>query len=341
MIPLFKPSCTDEEVEAVSRVLRSGWWGMGAEVEAFEEEFAVCAGSLYAVAVNSATSALELAARANGLVNGVVVIPALTFVSTGQAMQHAGNHVLFADIDEETLCLDWDDVQEKLAPLLRLPYMYGPPPGIVPVWYGGTVSPPPASVRYNLKLKIIEDCAHAAGSASAGTHGSAACWSFHAVKNLATGDGGMVTTSNRETYEKLKQLRWCGINKSTWERDQGKYGWDYDIPADGEKMHMNDITAALGRVQLRRLDTMNAHRLRIGRNYNTAFQDLEWLERPYMAGERSNKLYGGRVDHRNRFIDRMLETGVAAGVHYKPLTHYPHLFDGRPGDLPVTERVWQ
>lgn len=334
MIPLFRPSCTDEEVEAVSRVLRSGWWGMGPETEAFESEFADYVGVEHAVAVNSATSALELAARATGVVNGIVVVPALTFVSTAQAMQHAGNRVIFADVTEEDLCIDWADARLKLA-MHYASYPVGPK-AIVPVWYGGAVAWPP---YISPDVMVIEDCAHAAGSAAAGLY-SVACWSFHAVKNLATGDGGMVTTNDPEVARKLRALRWCGIDKSTWERDQGKYGWDYDIPADGEKMHMNDITAALGRVQLRRLDDMNERRRVIARNYHNQLGHLEWLRLPVLCSSDSQHLYVVRTEERNRFIDHMLECGVSAGVHYKPLTHYPHLFPGTH-EVPVTERVWQ
>lgn len=325
MIPLFKPSCTDEEIEAVSRVLRSGWWAMGPETEAFEEEFAVYTGTLYAVAVNSATSALELAARALGITGKTVIVPSLTFVSSAQAMQHAGNKIILADICEDDLVIDWHDVEKKrhLAD------------AVVPVWYGGTVIWP----REWVNLPAIEDCAHAAGSESAGRFGNAACWSFHAVKNLATGDGGMVTTNDPEVYARLKPLRWCGIDKSTWERDQGKYGWDYSIPADGEKMHMNDITAALGRVQLRRLDSMNARRRQVARNYNGAFETLGWLTVPELGYGSSQHLYVVRVSDRDRFIDHMLSSGVSAGVHYKPLTSYPHLFG--PQATPVADYVWK
>lgn len=342
MIPLFKPSVTNEEIEAVTRVLKSGWWAMGPEVEAFEEEFAASVGARYAVAVNSATSALELAARATGVTGGVVVTPALTFVSTAQAMQHAGNRVVFADVDEDTLCLDWEDAQRKLSGITKSPRRQGFPTAVVPVWYAGRVQQVYSGAESGFlaptKAQIIEDCAHAAGSWGAGQLGVAACWSFQAVKNLATGDGGMVTTHDRAVYDRLKPLRWCGIDKSTWERDQGKYGWDYSIPADGEKMQMNDITAAIGRVQLRRLDEMNMRRRDIAVHYNLIFHQLGWLECPPVDG--SQHMYVVRVQDRNRFIDHMLANGVSAGVHYKPLTHYPHLFPGTHR-VPVTERVWQ
>jgi perosamine synthetase len=330
-IPLFKPSCTEEEISEVNRVLRSGWWGMGPETETFENEFAAYVGVSYAVAVNSCTSALELAARALGLTNGTIITPALTFVSTAQAMQHAGNRVIFADIDEDTLCLNWNDVTKKAH------NSHWSVTGVVPVHFGGLVTEPPVGLQ---RVPLIEDCAHAGGSRGAGTHGDAAAWSFHAVKNLACGDGGMVTTNDPEVYEKLKQLRWCGINKSTWERDQSRYGWDYDIPSDGEKMHMNDITAAIGRVQLRRLNEMNLLRRGIAREYNELFRHLSWLKTPTIVNGSSTHLYIVRVEERDRFVDHMLANDVSAGVHYKPLTHYPNLFPGEH-NVPVTERVWK
>lgn len=337
MIPLFKPSCTEAEIEAVNRVMRSGWWAMGPEVEAFEREFAAYVGVQHAVAMNSATSALELAARACGITGKTVAVPALTFVSTAQAMVHAGNKVVFADIDEDDLCLDWNSVA-ALDEVVD---------AVVPVWYSGAVVGPDAITQPWPTTPIIEDCAHAAGSADAGQVGWAACWSFQAVKNLATGDGGMVTTDDPYVADRLRRLRWCGINKSTWERDQGKYGWDYDIPADGEKMHMNDLTAALGRVQLQRLDNMNGLRYLRGMNYYNAFNSeygrYDWLDARCPNLHDSNHLYVVRVPEpdRNRFIDHLLSKGVSAGVHYKPLTHYPHLWTSVGHNVPVTERVWK
>lgn len=344
IIPLFKPMTHgDEEKEAVARVLESGWWALGPETEKFEQEFADYVGVRYAVGVNSATSALELAARATGATNGVVICPALTFVSTAQAMLHANNKVIFADVDEDTLCISWPDVYEKLKEAGRSHsnhFSYVSRLAVVPVWYAGNVQTLPPYL-YDRDVTVIEDCAHAAGSLGAGCQGKASAWSFQAVKNLACGDGGMVTTNDEEVYERLKPLRWCGIDRSTWERDHDrKYNWDYSIPADGEKMHMNDIAAAIGRVQLRHLDRMNNERMNIVDAYDYEFENLHWLKRPNTDPAMSNHMYVVRVGERNRFIDHMLSNGVSAGVHYKPLTHYHNLFPGNHS-VPVTERVWQ
>lgn len=336
MIPLFRPAWNADDIEAAERVIRSGWWAMGPEVEAFEAEFAAYAGVRYAVATNSGTAALELAARATGLTDGVVVVPALTFISTALAMKHAGNQVVFADIDEDTLCLDLDQAGKFLKPGGR------GPKGVVPVWYAGHV---PEHVPYYPAVKVIEDCAHAAGSALAGCIGHAAAWSFQAVKNLATGDGGMVTTNNEAVAAEVRRLRWCGIDKSTWERDtKTGYGWDYDITDDGEKANMCDIAAAIGRTQLRHLNDRNQSRRYIARWYNHSLDGLDWLRTPQVNNTSSMHMYVIRVpaEHRDRFIDHCLANGVSAGVHYKPLTHYKHLsYDAEPAHLPVTNRVWK
>ena len=348
-IPLFRPALAgDEEIEAVTRVLRSGWWGMGPETEAFEAEFAAYAGAAFAVAVSSGTAALELAARATGLTSAIVVVPALTFVSSAQAMMHAGSKVVFADIKEDTLTIDWTDALQKMrahpggGPLWQTW-------GIVPVWYGGSVTHIPTAIT--AAFTVLEDCAHAAGSTGAGRQGDAAAWSFHAVKNLATGDGGMVTTDDENVAAEVRRLRWCGIDRSTWDRGKNArvgYGWDYTIENDGFKAHMNDITAAIGRVQLRHLDARNAARRDIARVYNESLSGLDWLETPAVSEDSSTHLHVVRVpaERRPDFIAHMIGAGVSAGVHYKPLTSYTSLFPGASlrdtpvTDTPVTDRVW-
>ena len=351
-IPLFRPAVHGgEEIEAVSRVLTSGWWGQGPETEAFESEFAAYTGARYAVAVNSGTMALKLAARAAGIVDGLVVCPALTFISTALAMHQLGNRVVFADVNEDTLCVDWDEVLYKFRNASAVRQIGTPMPrAVVPVHFGGTVAgvgPLPGDV------KVIEDCAHAAGSFRAGNLGDAACWSFHAVKNLACGDGGMVTTDDEHVAREVRRMRWVGIDKTTYDRDKNTkagYGWDYDIRAlDGEKAHMNDITAAIGRVQLRHLDTDNAVRRVIAATYGSALHDLGWLHTPELKSPsfqlKAQHLYVVRVpaQDRPRFIQHMVSNEVSAGVHYKPLTHYKDnrgdpLF-GPQHRLPVTEKV--
>lgn len=348
MIPLFRPTVHgDEEAHAVSCVLDSGWWASGPEAELFEEEFAAYTGSRYAVAVSSGTMALKLAARATGLTDGLVVVPALTFISTALAMQQAGNRVLFADINDGDLTINWYSANQAFSL-----YDHEPGPrGVVPVWYAGRVntllpSELPACTR------VIEDCAHAAGAKNAGKVGRVACWSFQAVKNLACGDGGMVTTDDEHIAREVRRMRWLGIDKSTWDRDKDSktgYGWDYDIRAlDGEKAQMNDISAAIGRVQLRHLDKDNARRRAISEVYNRELADVDWLTKPKTDSDDSAHMYVVRLykmaGERSRFIQHMISGGVSAGVHYKPLTAYEDrhqcpLFGPQAG-TPILDRVW-
>ena len=324
MIPLFRPSCSDLEIKYVTEVLRSGWWGTGPVTGKLEQHFAETVGARHAVAVSSCTAALQLACQAAGVAGGEVIVPALTFASTALAPLHAGATVRFADIDEDTLCLDWDSVEQKITPDTR---------AVIPVWYGGTVAPLPWNAP------VIEDCAHAAGSAGAGRLGVAACWSFHAVKNLAAGDGGMITTNDDDLAGRLRRLRWCGIDRSTWDRETGRgYNWEYDITEPGHKAQMTDITAALALAQLERLAEMNDARRRIAARYLDSLDGLGWLRLPPWRHGSSWHLFTVRVADRDRFISHMLSRGVSAGVHYRPLNTFT-VFPQDP--LPVTDRVWK
>lgn len=336
MIPIFKPSYTNLERTYVNAVLESGWWGLGPMTERFEKKFAEYVGVKYAVAVNSATAALDLALKAYDIHDGEVIIPALTFVSTGLAALYNNNKVVFADIDGETLCIDWMDVASKITKKTK---------AVMPVWYGGRFFPIDGLAPFVMPtdrpdIKVIQDCAHATGNKLVGQGTDIACWSFHAVKNLATGDGGMITTNDEEIYKKLLPMRWCGIDKSTWERSQKKYGWDYSIDTVGYKCHMNDITAALGLAQLERIEELNGKRKLRVLQYLEELSDVEWLRLPKWDSTSSWHMFVIRIteEDRNRFIDYMLAHGVSVGVHYKPLNTYD-IFPKTK--LPVTDRVWK
>ena len=324
MIPIFKPSVSQLEIDNITEVLKSGWWGLGPKVTEFEQKFAKYVGSTYAVGVNSATSALDLALKVHDIHDGEVILPALTFVSTGLAALYNNNKVVFADIDEETLCMDWYDAMSKETINTK---------AIIPVHYGGKTS----MFANNLTSQVIQDAAHATGNKNIGKRGTC-CWSFHAVKNLATGDGGMITTNDEAIYKKLLPLRWCGIDRSTWERTNKKYGWDYDIETIGYKMHMNDLQAALGLAQLERIEELNNKRKLRVLQYLYELQGLSWLKLPKYDTNSSWHLFVVRMENRDKFIDYMLAHGISAGVHYKPLNAYP-IFPKTK--LPVTDRVWK
>ena len=324
MIPVLKPSCTDAEIAAVTEVLRSGWWGMGPKCAEFERLFAMLHGRRNCVTVNSATAALHLALLATGVGPGdEVIVPALTFVSTALAVMYCGARPVFADVRADTLTLDLDDVERKLTAKTA---------AVIPVDYAGY----PAIIEGAYGVPVIQDAAHAAGGT---VYGDLACFSFHPVKPLATGDGGAILTDSDETTEKLRRLRWCGIDRSTHERASGKrYGWDYDIRELGFKCHWNDVQAAIGLAQLGRLGEMQARRREIAALYSRL---LRGVELPLAHPAHMWHLYAIRVraSKRDAIIDHLGASGVSAGVHYKPLTHYA-LFADR-ATPPVAGREWQ
>jgi perosamine synthetase len=298
-IPLFKPFGYIEEASAVKEVLMSGWWGMGKKVEEFEKKFAKMCGAKYAVATNSCTTALEIAVRCSDLPK-TVKVPAFTFISSALAPLLAGHKVKFTDIEEETLCSKDADIS---------------------VHYAGN----------DPKTKApIHDMAHCGGQKH---YDPISCWSFHAVKNLACGDGGMLTTNNKKIYEKAKRLRWCGIDKSTYERSKGKYHWEYDVKEVGLKAHMNDITASIGLAQLDKLLLSNSRRTVIAWLYATELADVGVVHSfPY-------HLYPILVNDRDKLHDYLAEKGISTSVHYKPLYYYK-IF-GKQKKLPVTEWVYK
>ena len=322
MIPLLRPQMGEEEVQAIREVVYSGWIGMGPKVEEFEAAFARFTGKKYAVALNSCTAALHLALEALDVGPGdEVVCPALTFISTALAARYCGAEPCFADVEPASLCMDPRDALAKITERTK---------AVVPVHFAGAYAP---HHPYPPKM-VVEDCAHLGGGQPG--KGRLQCWSFHAVKNIACGDGGMVTTDELELAEKVRRLRWCGINRSTWDRSRRRYGWDYDIQEVGYKCHMNDLQAALGLVQLSRVAAMNARRAQIAAEYLRLLADVDWLTLPSTQNQTWH-LFVIRTADRDRFVDYLLARGISAGVHYKPLTHYP-IFENVP--LPVTDAVW-
>ena len=323
MIPLLRPSCTDAEIEAVTKVMRSGWWGMGKvceEVEAFLSNYYDYA---HCVTTNSATAALHLALLSHNIGPGdEVIVPALTFISTALAVSYVGATPVFADIDPRTLCIDMADVERRITRHTK---------AIIAVDYAGY----PALVeRPEYPFPTIQDAAHSCGGVG---YGDDICLSFHPVKNIATGDGGAIITNGEVRANRLRALRWCGIDKSTWERTTTRYGWDYDINEMGFKCHWNDIQAAIGLVQLHRIPELLARRRAIAKMYDEGLLGLCQL--PLDHPKHTYHLYPIRVDarKRNRTIQHLLSKGISAGVHYKALTEYPMYHQATP---PVTDYTW-
>ena len=326
VIPLLRPSTSKSANFAVLEVLNSGWWGNGPKCEQFEAELARRTGYEHCVTVNSATAALHLSLLACGVGPGdEVIVPALTFVSTALAVSYTGARPVFADVDPATLCLDPEDVAQMVKPNTA---------AIIPVDFAGRPAP---GGWEDFDLIVVEDAAHM----PLGPHyGDFVCYSFHPVKPLPTGDGGAILLDDASLAGRLRALRWCGIDRDTWQRTQTRYGWDYAIEEIGYKCHWNDIQAAIGLAQLERFDEMLDARRAIALRYLAELDDCG-LELPAWHPEHIWHLFVVRTDadRRNSLIDHLLARGISAGVHYKPLTHYP-MYADKPTP-PATEREWR
>jgi len=350
MIQVFSPSITDREIEAVADVMRSGWLGLGPKTAEFEAKFAEYVGAKYAVGVNSGTAALHLALLALGIGPGdEVLVPTITFASTALAVVYCGATPVFVDVWPGDICIDTKDAERKLTNKTK---------AIIPVHYSGTVCNMDAVwyLAENNALVVVEDAAHACGSTFCGVrigglkHTDATCFSFHAVKNLTCGEGGMITCNSLDMDTALRRLRWCGIDKGTWNRTgtakDSNYSWYYEISDLGFKAHTNDIAAAIGIVQLDRLPELNARRRKIAQLYTAGLSDCTWLDLPhdYPGCVSSCHAYVIKVknDGRDRLNQHLKECDIATGVHYIPLHIQPYfaqLVD--TPYLPVAETVWR
>ncbi len=338
MIEIFKPAMGEEEVAAVAEVLRSGWIGLGPRTAEFEQRFAEYVGATHAVAVNSATAALDLAMRLLDIGRGdEVIVPTLTFVSTAHAVAYNLGTPIFADCDPMTLNVDLADVARKITRRTK---------AIIAVHYAGRPVDMDALVDVAEDIPIVEDAAHACGAVykgnRAGSLGDIAAFSFHAVKNLATGDGGALTFSDGAWDARARKLRWLGIDKTTWDRTalDRKYWWQYTVDEIGLKCHMNDITAAIALVQLQKLERHNARRRQIADRYFARLEGLATIKLPppddedYQSAWHIFRISAQRRDDLSVYLR---DQGINTGVHYTPIHTYG-CYGNRPY-LPVAEQL--
>lgn len=349
VLPVFRPSMGQEEIDAIAEVIKSGWIGLGPKTEEFEKKFAAFVNTSNAIALSSATAALHLSLLALGIGKGdEVLVPSLSFVSTAHAVLYVGAKPVFVDVDGEILCMDPRDLERKITRKAK---------AIIPVDYGGH----PADldsigvIASRYKLKVVEDASHATGSMykgkMIGSLSDLTCFSFHAVKNLATGDGGMVTTNDARLAKKIKTLRWVGINKDTWEREElvqeknyRQYGWFYDVTELGYKYHMNDIAASLGLVQLKNLQKANAIRRKLSSRYNQKLKNIKWISTPIIKpwAKSAQHNYVIRTKFRNKLNLFLKERKISSGVHYLPIHHFSYYRKNKLfASVPITEKVWK
>src|SRR3990167_1406145 len=328
MIPVLRPSYSQKIKDNLCAVLDSGWTGFGPKTIEFEKKFAEKVGAKYAIATNSGTSALDLCLKVYEIKGGELITTPMTFVSDAILGIWQNMDITFADIEEDSLCLDTNSV-----------VITKDTKAIITVDSHGRLADIDG-LRKKFKGLIIEDAAHAMYTPGAGKKGDITIWSFQAVKSMPIFDGGMVTTNDDAIYKKLRTLTWLGVEKSTYERaDLKKYSWDYDITqGEGIKAYMNDLTAVIGLAQLERLEEMTAKRRAIQSAYNEAFRDSLNIKIP--AYSHTVQYYTMKCENRDELSDFLADNGIATSVHFKPLNMMTYWKKAEKRPLPVNDSVW-
>ena len=328
-IQVLKPRFEiDECLSEIRECLEKGWTGMGFKTVQFEEAWKEYTGHRYAYYINSNTVGLHLAVKILKMQNGwndgdEVICTPITFVSSNHAIMYENLKVVFADVDEY-LCIDPVDLEKKITPRTR---------AVMFVGYGGRVGKLAEVIEICRKhgLKLILDAAHMSGTRVNGvTPGTwdgvdVTVYSFQAVKNLPTGDSGMICFSGEQEDRMARQIAWLGINKDTYARsNKGTYAWKYDVDYVGYKYNGNAIMAGIGLVQLKYLDRDNARRREIVRMYDEGFRNnpnIRVIPANY-PDECSYHLYELAVPDREAMLDYMSARGINCGVHYRDNTEY-------------------
>lgn len=340
-------SISQEEKQELLDTLDSGWLTTGPKTKKFEEQFASYTKAKYAVGVSSGTAALHLSLLALGIgdADEVITTP-MTFISTINAILYVGARPVLADVRVDTLNIDPEEIEKKITKRTK---------AILPVHYAGQ----PCDMDRILhtakenRLFIIEDAAHAIESEykgrKIGSIGDLTCFSFHPIKNMTTGEGGMVTTNNGKLADKIKILRLHGMDKTAWKRYSRSKFRHWDMTCLGYKYNMTDIQASLGIQQLRKIDDFWRKREGLARIYDLAFkneQNLILLPPPEKENKNALHLYPIRVKteklkiNRDVVIDKIQEKGIGVGVHFCAvhlLSFYKKYFNFKRGVFPNAE----
>ena len=352
-LPFSIPTIGEEEINEVVDSLKSGWITTGPKVKRFEEAFKQYVGARFAVPLSSATAGLHLTMLALKLQPGDEVITTpMTFAATVSMIVQGGGTPVLADIEPGTLNIDVQAVRAKITPRTR---------AIVPVHFAGQPCDLDQifALAREFGLQVIEDAAHAIGTeykgARIGSQESTSVFSFHPIKNITTGEGGMVATTDERLAEEISLMKFHGMNKEAWKRYEASGTPNYDIVMPGFKYNMMDLQAALGIHQLDKLDGFIEMRTLLAHFYNEAFRDVPELVTPkpvpyehrhawhlYTPLIRIEKL---SID-RDAFMAQLKGENIGTGLHFKAIHHHPYYRDTlgiAPGSLPnadyASERI--
>jgi len=343
------PRFFQEEIKEMLETLRSGWWGTGPKVLQFEKEFSEYCQSKYSVAVNSATAAMHLGLDILGVGPGDEVITTpLTFVSTANVIIHSGAKLVFADIDKKTGNIDPKEIEKKITKKTKaiIPvHLYGRPCKMDEI----------IALGRKYKLKIMEDAAHATEAwykrKKIGSISDMTAFSFYVTKNIATGEGGMLTTNNKIWADKIRVRRLHGISKDAWKRYSDEGYQPYEAVYPGYKYNMIDLQASLGIHQLKRAQANLKIRDKYWQIYNQAFKNLDGIIPPTDDEKdiiHARHLYAINLEleklkiNRNQFIDALKKENIGAGVHFTALhlhKYYRETFGFKKGDFPKAEWI--
>ncbi len=349
-IPLSAPVLEKEEKKAVVEALSSGWVTLGPKTAEFEEQFRLFTGAPFASAVSSATAGIHLALIAAGIGPGdEVIAPAFTFAATINPVIHVGATPVLVDIRRDTYNIDVSKLVGAVTKKTK---------AIIPVHYGGQSADmdPILSLARKHNCIVIEDAAHALGTKykgkMIGSFGDMAVFSFHPIKNITTGDGGMVTTAIEEYDKNVRLNRLHGMNKEAWKRFTQAGSWYYEITSPGFKYNMTDISAAIGIEQMKKLDMFLARRREYALLYTEEFHVTEEISTPYVNPDSTHSwnLYSVLLDpsrltiSRDEFIEELKKYSIGASVYFLPLHMHPYYRDTyhfKKGQFPNAEWVYE
>jgi len=346
-IPFCRPTIEDEEIASVVESLKSGWITTGPKVQAFEKIFRDRLGVPHALALNSGTAALHVLLAAMNLRPGdEVMSTSLTWPSTFNDAELLGLKSVFVDVLPGTLLMDPADVKRKLTKRTK---------AIIPVHYAGAPADLDAIAAAAPGVAVIDDAAHAVGTwykgVEIGAGKTPAVFSFHPIKNITTGEGGIVTTRSDELAAQMKLLRFHGVNKDSASRYAKAASPRYEVLRPGYKYNMLDLQAALGIEQMKKLERFNKTRAELAMRYHAAFADVPEIhvpESPKYAHVHAWHLYIVQVDldrltiDRDAFMAKMGELGIGVGLHFTAVhlhKYYREKYGMKEGDLPVTEKI--